>query len=121
MRSLLKSTLLVASLSAVPGLAARPEGTSICDYYSAAVFNVSNATTQNTLLTLVVNTAIIGNYHNGTMGNLAGPGILAKDATYNNTKVKGLLLFSRLGQDAQVLMKRKNVASAGGSVRPATR
>ncbi|KAF7973044.1 hypothetical protein HWV62_16330 [Athelia sp. TMB] len=55
------------------------------DYYTTALLNTSNATTQYTLLTLLVNTAVIGNYtqpnHN------AVPGILSANATFNGTKV----------------------------------
>lgn len=75
--------------SAVSGQ--RPSSTSICDYYSNALFNASNATTQGTLLTALVNTAVIGNY---TMPNHnAVAGILATDATYNGTKVNLLKYF----------------------------
>ena len=69
----------------------RPSNASICDYYTTALFNVSNATTQDTLLTALVNTAVIGNYTQPNM--LAVPGILAADAKYNGTKVDLLSYF----------------------------
>ena len=54
----------LAIAAAVTGAAAagRPNDTSICDYYTTALFNGSNtAANQLTVLTLVVNTAVIGN------------------------------------------------------------
>jgi hypothetical protein len=42
-------------------LAQRPSNTSICDYYTTALLKNNTATNQMTLLTLVVNTAVIGN------------------------------------------------------------
>lgn len=50
---------------------------SLCDKYTTALFKNNTAENQQTLVTLVVNTAIIGNYTNGSMN--AVPGILAKD------------------------------------------
>jgi hypothetical protein len=48
--------------AAVAGVAAqRPNGTSICDYYTTALLKNNTAANQKTLLTLVVNTAVIGN------------------------------------------------------------
>jgi hypothetical protein len=48
--------------AAVAGVAAqRPNGTSICDYYTTALLMNNTAANQKTLLTLVVNTAVIGN------------------------------------------------------------
>lgn len=62
------------------------------DYYTTALLNVSNATTQYTLLTLLVNTAVIGNY---TMPNKnAVPGILNPNGTYNGTAVNLVPYFS---------------------------
>ena len=76
---------------AMAAAATRPSDVSVCDYYSTALFNVSNATTQLTLITAVVNTAVIGNYT--TPNLIAVPGILAADATYNGTKVNLLKYF----------------------------
>jgi len=39
----------------------RPSNTSICDYYTTALLTNNTAANQMTLLTLVVNTAVIGN------------------------------------------------------------
>lgn len=52
----------LAVAAAVSGVAAqRPSGTSICDYYTTALLKNNTAENQLTLLTLVVNTAVIGN------------------------------------------------------------
>lgn len=84
-----------ALLAAVPLLgsvsAARPNGTSICDYYTTALLNTSNATTQYTLLTLLVNTVVIGNYTKPNMNKV--PGILAA-GTVNGTSVNLLPYFN---------------------------
>ncbi len=42
-------------------LAQRPSDTPICDYYTTALLKENNATNQATLLTLLVNTVVIGN------------------------------------------------------------
>jgi len=72
-------------------VAQRPTNTSICDYYTTALLKVNNATNQYTLLTLVVNTAVIGNYTQPNVG-IAVPGILAP-GTYNGTAVNLLPYF----------------------------
>jgi hypothetical protein len=41
--------------------AQRPENTSICDYYTTALLEENTAENQATLLTLIVNTVVIGN------------------------------------------------------------
>lgn len=82
-------TLLVAIGSA---LAQRPADTSICDYYTTALLKQNNATNQLTLLTLVVNTAVIGNYTKPNVG-IKVPGILAP-GKYNDTAVNLLPYFN---------------------------
>lgn len=69
----------------------RPNDTSICDYYTTALLKENNATNQLTLLTLVVNTAVIGNYTKPNVG-IAVPGILAP-GTFNGTSVNLLPYF----------------------------
>lgn len=86
--STLVSTLAAASLAS----AQRPNDTSICDYYAKALLKESNATTQQTLLTLVVNTAVIGNYTMPNVG-IKVPGILAPGMV-NGTAVNLLPYFS---------------------------
>lgn len=72
-------------------LAQRPSNVSICDYYTTALLKENNATNQKTLLTLVVNTAVIGNYTQPNVG-ISVPGILA-NGTYNGTQVSLLPYF----------------------------
>ena len=102
---MMRSSLLLVAVPASHTLAQRPSNTSICDYYSNALLGASNGTTQKTLLTLVVNTAIIGNYT--TPNVLAVPGILASNATYNGTKVNLLQYFDGS-------LKSTNVGKAQG-------
>lgn len=81
----LSSFLLVGA----SGLAAA-QNMSVCDKYTTALLKDNNATTQYTLLTLLVNTVVIGNY---TMPNMnAVPGILAK-GTYMGKDVNLLPYF----------------------------
>ena len=55
----LKTLTLATALSTA--LAQRPSNISICDYYTTALLTNNTAKNQNTLLTLLVNTAVIGN------------------------------------------------------------
>lgn len=50
------------SLALAAGVAAQDMDQSLCDKYTTALLMENNATNQQTLLTLVVNTAVIGNY-----------------------------------------------------------
>jgi hypothetical protein len=54
---------LAIAAAAVGSVAAqgRPANISICDYYTTALLTNNTAANQLTLLTLVVNTAVIGN------------------------------------------------------------
>ncbi|KAK4617444.1 hypothetical protein CLAFUW4_11822 [Fulvia fulva] len=73
----MKASTVAASLAAATGaVAQRPMDMSICDYYTTALLKENNATNQETLLTLVVNTAVIGNYTMPNVG-IKVPGILA--------------------------------------------
>jgi len=85
------SSILTLAAAASSAVAQRPEGTSICDYYTTALLKTNNATNQMTLLTLVVNTAVIGNYTMPNVG-ITVPGILA-NGTYNGTAVDLLQYF----------------------------
>jgi hypothetical protein len=84
------SIYVLSALSALV-TAQRPANMSICDYYTTALLKENNATNQMTLLTLVVNTAVIGNYTMPNVG-IAVPGILAA-GTYNGTAVNLLPYF----------------------------
>ena len=59
-----------------PALAQRPSDTSICDYYTTALFTDNTASNQYALLTALVNTVVIGNYSACAVGG-GNPGILA--------------------------------------------
>lgn len=54
------STLALAGAASV-ATAQRPSDMPICDYYTTALLKENNATNQHTLLTLLVNTVVIGN------------------------------------------------------------
>lgn len=60
---------LITSLAGV-GLAAATQ--SICDKYTTALFKENTGANQETLLTIVVNTAVIGNYTAGAKNAVAG-------------------------------------------------
>ncbi|TRX88549.1 hypothetical protein FHL15_010588 [Xylaria flabelliformis] len=85
-----KATALAVVASTVQ--AQRPENTSICDYYTTALLKDNTADNQATLLTLVVNTVVIGNYTQPNVG-VKVAGILAP-GTYNGTDVNLLPYFT---------------------------
>ncbi len=58
-----------AALAGVAAVSAQSNNQSICDKYSTALLNSTGATEQRTLLTLLVNSAVIGNYSNATAAN----------------------------------------------------
>jgi len=99
-------TVALASLATMAA-AQRPNGTSICDYYTTALLKENTAANQETLLTLVVNTAVIGNYTKPNVG-IAVPGILNPKASFNGTAVNlvpyftGALASSNRGGSAGV-------------------
>lgn len=72
------STLALGLGAAVVASAQRPKDQSICDYYTTALLKENNADNQKTVLTLVVNTAVIGNYSHNPGSMVEVPGILAK-------------------------------------------
>lgn len=82
---------VTAALLLGSALAQRPANTSICDYYTTALLKNNTAANQLTLLTLVVNTVVIGNYTKPNVG-IAVPGILAPGVV-NGTKVNLLPFF----------------------------
>lgn len=94
---MLTSIIVGACIAAVTVSAQRPANTSVCDYYTTALLKTNNATNQETLVTLLVNTAVIGNYT--VYANKTGvkvPGILAHNvsgAVYNGTGVNLLPYF----------------------------
>jgi len=70
--------------------AAAAQNASLCDKYTTALLKDNNATNQYTLLTLLVNTVVIGNYTQPNMN--AVPGILAK-GMYKGEEVNLLPYF----------------------------
>lgn len=105
---LLKALVLAAVAGTVA--AQHPENVSICDFYTTALLKNNTAENQLTLLTLLVNTAVIGNCtpplpvpspssipltHPDTTLNtgISVPGILTP-GTYNNTAVHLLPHFT---------------------------
>lgn len=111
------NTALLAVAAAGTAAAQRPTSTSICDYYTTALLKENNATNQYTLLTLLVNTAVIGNYTQPNVG-VAVPGILNPNGRYNGTKVNlvpyfdGGLASTNDGGSAGVA---KNFLDGGGA------
>lgn len=55
----LKALAFAAAIGSA--VAQRPANTSICDYYTTALLKNNTAANQKLVLTLVVNTAVIGN------------------------------------------------------------
>lgn len=52
----------IAALAAIStAMAAVPDNSTVCDYYTTALLKNNTAENQYTLLTLLVNTAVIGN------------------------------------------------------------
>ncbi|TGJ88370.1 hypothetical protein E0Z10_g396 [Xylaria hypoxylon] len=85
-----KATLLAVVANTVQ--AQRPDSTSICDYYTTALLKDNTADNQATLLTLVVNTVVIGNYTQPNVGIMV-PGILAP-GQFDGTDVDLLPYFN---------------------------
>jgi len=86
----MRPSTIVAGLAAVaaPALA---QNMSICDKYTTALLKENTGANQLTLLTLLVNTVVIGNYTKPNMN--AVPGILAK-GDYMGTEVNLLPYFN---------------------------
>jgi hypothetical protein len=53
--------IAVALATIGPAVAQRPANTSICDFYTTALFQSNTATNQHSLLVALVNTVVIGN------------------------------------------------------------
>ncbi|ORX97508.1 hypothetical protein BCR34DRAFT_548575 [Clohesyomyces aquaticus] len=78
----------IALMGAATGAVA--QNMSVCDKYTTALLKENNSTNQLTLLTLLVNTVVIGNYTQPNKN--AVPGILAK-GTYKGEEVNLLPYF----------------------------
>lgn len=86
----MRPSTFVAGLAAAAA-PAFAQNMSICDKYTTALLKENTGANQLTLLTLLVNTVVIGNYTKPNMN--AVPGILAK-GTYNGTEVNLLPYFN---------------------------
>ena len=73
--------------------AQRPANESICDYYTTTLLMNNTAENQMTVLTLVVNTAVIGNYTKPNVGIMV-PGILAQGQMQEGIPVDLLKYFN---------------------------
>ena len=111
--------ILAGSVMIGNAVAQRPSDTSICDYYTTALLKENTAENQLKLLTLVVNTAAIGNYTQPNVG-IVVPGILAPDAKFQDTPVNlvpffnGMLASTNRGGDKGVSVNFLD----GGGVEP---
>ncbi|KAH7146213.1 hypothetical protein EDB81DRAFT_721107 [Dactylonectria macrodidyma] len=85
------NNIALAATAAVSVTAQRPSDTPICDYYTTALLKNNTAENQLTLLTVLVNTVVIGNYTEPNVG-IKVPGILAP-GKINDTDVNLLPYF----------------------------
>jgi hypothetical protein len=79
--------ILVGSVTAVV-----PPNMTICDYYTSLLFGANNATTQWLHMTMLVNTALVGNYTMPNVG-VAVNGIL-NPGNFQGTPVNLLAYFN---------------------------
>ncbi|KAK1659146.1 hypothetical protein BDP55DRAFT_620552 [Colletotrichum godetiae] len=84
--------IAIALAVATGVIAQRPTDTPICDYYTTALLKNNTGANQYTLLTLLVNTVVIGNYTMPNVG-IKVDGILAP-GMYNGTEVNLLPYFN---------------------------
>lgn len=84
---ILKHLLFIATIAE----AQRPINTPICDFYASQIFGNNTAISQRGVMTLILNTAIIGNY---TSPNVGVPVTdIAPVSIYNGTSVNLLKYF----------------------------
>ncbi|EXF77412.1 hypothetical protein CFIO01_05862 [Colletotrichum fioriniae PJ7] len=84
--------IAIALAMATGVIAQRPADTPICDYYTTALLKNNTGANQYTLLTLLVNTVVIGNYTMPNVG-IKVDGILAP-GMYNGAEVNLLPYFN---------------------------
>ena len=89
---------------------------SLCDKYTMALLGENTAANQKLLLTLVVNTAVIGNYTQPNVG-IKVKGILSP-GMYNGVEVNLLKYFDGSGYTTNVnnVPSRVNFLDGGGAV-----
>ena len=90
---LFKSLPVLAAAAGVAMAQSRPENVSICDYYTTAALKNNTAANQGTLLTLLVNTAVIGNYSKDALPGMAVQGILNPNGTLSTGAKVNLLPY----------------------------
>ena len=79
--------IVIAALTAAPlAIASRPANTTICEFYTNALFGGTSAADEQKLVAALVNTAMIGNFSKGDT-TVTVPGILAQGQSYNGTPV----------------------------------
>lgn len=88
-----KKFVIALGLAAQMVMGQRPMNVSICDYYTTALLMNNTAENQMTLLTLVVNTAVIGNYTQPNVGIMV-PGILASGQMQEGVPIDLLKYFN---------------------------
>ncbi|KAJ2996479.1 hypothetical protein HDV02_006451 [Globomyces sp. JEL0801] len=87
-------------LASVPVTAQRPASTSICDYYTTALFNTNTESTQAQLLTALVNRVVAGNF-TPTANGKPVTGILAA-GNFNGESVDLLPFFTGASKTSNV-------------------
>ncbi|KXH41620.1 hypothetical protein CNYM01_07142 [Colletotrichum nymphaeae SA-01] len=87
-----RKNIALALAVATGVIAQRPADTPICDYYTTALLKNNTGANQYTLLTLLVNTVVIGNYTMPNVG-IKVDGILAP-GMYNGAEVNLLPYFN---------------------------
>jgi hypothetical protein len=109
----MRFSLTVAALVG-SALAQRPANVSMCDYYTTALLMNNTAANQYTLLTLLVNTAVIGNYTKPNVG-IAVPGILTPSDHERGTRKLTHIstLLTHLYEYFGVLLGCSTVGSSG--------
>jgi len=88
-----KKFVIALGLATQMVMGQRPMNESICDYYTTALLMNNTAANQMTLLTLVVNTAVIGNYTQPNVGIMV-PGILASGQMQEGVPIDLLKYFN---------------------------
>lgn len=107
---------LLASLASVSF--AQNASMSLCDKYTTALTGNNTGVNQYTVLTLLVNTAVIGNYSALANKSIGVPGILNPNGTYMGQKVNlvpyfdGTLASTNNGSSVGV---KKNFLDGGGA------
>ncbi|KAL8278756.1 hypothetical protein RQP46_008825 [Phenoliferia psychrophenolica] len=112
---LFKGAVAVSALASLS--AAQNASMSICDKYTTGVFTNNTAANQMTLLTLLVNTAVIGNYSKSANASVAVPGILNPAGSYMGTSVNLVPYFSGAlaSTNAGGVAVKKNFLDGGGA------